>query len=167
MAEPQGPGAAGRETRRRPTSGGHVNRTLTVVLSRSRARFFDVRPTGTEELTCLLSPATRGGKFHSDRQDAPGRGEHAYHGRLREEQRRHLTAVVERLTALIGGADATLEVVLAGPDDLIRAMERILTPGQRARLIGTLRVDPKRVTAGIIARETKQLQQAWTELVPV
>jgi hypothetical protein len=144
-----------------------VNRILTVVLSRSRARFFDVRPTGTEELACLFSAATRGGKFHGDRRDAPGRGEHAYHGRVREEERRHLAAVVERLAALIGGADATLEVVLAGPDDLIRAVERILTPGQRARLIGTLRIDPKRVTAGIIAREAKQLQQAWTELIPV
>lgn len=144
-----------------------MNRVLTVVLSRSRARFFDVRPTGTEELACLRSPATRGAKFHSDRQDAPGRGEHAYHGRAREEQRRHLTAVVERLAALMAGADATLELVLAAPADLTRAGERILTPEQRARLIGTLRVDPKRVTAGIIARETKQLQQAWTELLPV
>jgi hypothetical protein len=67
----------------------------------------------------------------------------------------------------MAGADATLELVLAGPADLTRAGERILTPEQRARLIGTLRVDPKRVTAGIIARETKQLQQAWTELLPV
>lgn len=144
-----------------------MSRVVTVVLSRSRARFFDVRPTGTEELACLHSPETRGAKFHSDRRDAPGRGERAYHGRLREEQRRHLTAVVERLAALIAGPDATLELVLAGPEDLTRAVERILTPGQRARLIGTLRVDPKRVTAGTIARETKRLQHAWTELVPV
>ena len=142
-----------------------MTRVLTVVLSRARARFFDVRAEGTEELPCLHSPGTRGGKFHSDRADAPGRGEHAYHGRIREEQRRHLTAAVDRLTAL-AAADPILELVLAGPDELVKATEAILTPALRTRLIGTLQVDPKRATAATITRQTKQLQQAWTQLMP-
>lgn len=142
-----------------------MTRVLTVLLSRSRARFFDVRSTITWELPCLRSPETRGAKFHSDRQDAPGRGERAYHGRLQEEQRRHLTAVVARLAAL-ASADPTLELVFAGPEELTGALEGVLTPALRQRLIGSLRADPKRATAGTIARQTKQLQQAWTQLVP-
>ena len=143
-----------------------MSRVITVVLSRARARFFDVRTARTEELPCLHSPATRGGRFHSDREDAPGGGERAYHGRLEEERRRHLSAVVDRLTALAGG-DPTVEFALAGPEDITRAVESMLTPAVRRRVIGVLRVDPKRTTAGTITRQTKRLLQAWTELIPV
>jgi hypothetical protein len=143
-----------------------MNRAVTVLLSRARARFFDVRAAATEELPCLHSADTRGARFHSDRADAPGRGEHAYHGRLREEQRRHLSAVIERLTPLAAG-DPTLELVLAGPEYLTRALEASLPAPLRARVIGTLRVDPKRTTAATITRQTKQLQETWAQLVPV
>jgi len=142
-----------------------VNRVVTVLLGRARARVFDVRAEGTKELPCLHSPETRGGKFHSDRADAPGRGEHAYHGRIREELRRHLAAIVAHLTVLTT-ADAMVELVLAGPQELVKAAEALLTPALRARLIGTLRVDPKRATVAIITRKTKELQQAWTQLMP-
>ena len=142
-----------------------MSRTITVVLSRARARFFDVRADATEELPGLHSAETRGGKFHSDREDAPGRGEHAYHGRIREELRRHLTGVIERLTALVN-ADAMLELVLAGPDEITKTAEAMLTPMLRARVIGTLHVDPKRTTAATITRQTKRLQQAWIQLMP-
>jgi hypothetical protein len=135
-----------------------------VLLSRGRARFFDVRSETTKELPCLHSPETRGGKFHSDRADAPGCGEHAYHGRLREEQRGHLTAVAARLAGL-AQADGTLELALAGPQALTRALEGHLTTALRARVIGILRIDPKRATASTITRRTRQLQEAWTQLV--
>jgi hypothetical protein len=142
-----------------------MNHVVTVVLARARARFFDVGPATTAELPGLHSPQTRGAKFHSDRADAPGHGERAYHGRLHEEQRRHVAAVGARLTALLN-ADRTLELALAGPPELTRALESELTPALRARVIGTLRVDPKRATAGTIARQTRELQQAWTQLLP-
>lgn len=138
-----------------------MSRVLTVVLSRARARFFDVRADVTEELTCLHSPETRGGKFHSERGNAPGRGEHAYHGRLREEQRRHLAAVAARLT-LLADADPAMELALAGPQDLTTAMENVLTAELRARVIGKLRVDAKRTTAASITRQTRELDESWT-----
>lgn len=142
-----------------------MSRIVTVVLSRARARFFDVRADGTEELPGLHSPETRGRKFHSDRADAPGRGEHAYHGRIREEQRRHVAAAVARLTAL-ATADPALELALAGPNELTKAAEAMLTPALRTRVIGTMHVDPKRATAATITEQTKQLQQAWIQLMP-
>ncbi|HEY7195189.1 MAG TPA: host attachment protein [Gemmatimonadales bacterium] len=142
-----------------------MSRVITVVLSRGRARFFDVRADHTEELACLHSPETRGGKFHSDRSGAPGSGEHAYHGRRHEEQRRHLAAVADRLMAL-AAADAALDVALAGPEDVTRAVQASLPAPLRARVIGTLRVDPKRTTASTITRQTKQLQETWAQLVP-
>ncbi len=142
-----------------------MTRVLAVLIERGRARFFDVQSKFAAELPCLRTPATRGARFHSDRRDAPGRGEHAYHGRRREEQRRHLTAVASRLAALVN-QDATLELALAGTAQLTGMLEALLPEPTRARVIGTLRVDPRRVTAATIARQTKQLQQAWTQLVP-
>jgi len=54
-----------------------VNRMIAVVLERGRARLFDVGPEEAVELSCVHSLSTRGGRFHSDRADAPGRGEGA------------------------------------------------------------------------------------------
>lgn len=141
-----------------------MSRAVVVVLERGRARFFDVGPEKTVELSCLHSPGTRGGKFHSDRADAPGRGENAYHGRIREEARRHIAAVAARLVAL--DHDQSLELVLAGPDDLTRALRRALPQSLDARVIGTAHLDRKRITPAIIQREARRLQADWTQRLP-
>ena len=141
-----------------------MNQVVVVVLERGRARFFDVGPEEAVELSCLHSAATRGGKFHSDREDAPGRGENAYHGRIREEVRRHIAAVAGRLVAL--DRDQSLELVLAGPEDLTRALRRALPRSLDARFIGTAHLDRKRITPAIIQREAHRLQAEWTQRLP-
>ncbi|HJS41895.1 MAG TPA: host attachment protein [Gemmatimonadales bacterium] len=141
-----------------------MNRVVVVVLERGRARFFDVGSEEAVELPCLHSPSTRGGKFHSDRADSPGGGEHAYHGRLREEERRHMAAVAARLVAL--DHDQSLELVLAGPDDLIGALRRALPRSLDARFIATAHLDRKRITPAIIQREARRLQADWTQRLP-
>lgn len=141
-----------------------MNHIMTVVLDRAHARFFDVGPTATVELPCLRSPATRGGKFHSDRADAPGRGESAYHGRLREEERRHITAVAARLVAL--DRDPIAEFVLVGPKPLTRALRRALPRSLDRRCSGTAHLDFKRLTPAIVQREARRLQADWTQHLP-
>jgi hypothetical protein len=137
---------------------------VAVVLERGRARFFDVGAEAAVELSCLHSPSTRGGKFHSDREDAPGGGEAGYHGRIREEARRHIAAVAARLVAM--DQDHSLELVLAGPDDLTHALRRALPQSLDARFIGTAHLDRKRVTPAIIHREARRLQAEWTQRLP-
>ena len=141
-----------------------MSRVVVVVLERARARFFDVGPEEAVELSCLHSPGTRGGKFHSDRADAPGRGEGAYHGRIREETRRHIAAVTARLVAL--DHDQSLELVLAGADDMTHALRRALPQSFDARVIGTAHLDRKRITPAIIRREARRLQADWTQRLP-
>lgn len=141
-----------------------MSRVVVVVLDRAHARFFDVGPSATVELPCLHSPATRGGKFHSDRGDAPGRGESAYHGRLREEARRHIAGVAARLIAL--DRDPAVEFVLAGPDNLTRALRRVLPRSLDGRCIGTAHLDFKRLTPTIVQREARRLQADWTQRLP-
>ena len=141
-----------------------MSRVVVVVLERARARFFDVGPDEAVELSCLHSPGTRGGRFHSDREDAPGRGENAYHGRIREEARRHIAAVAGRLVAL--DREQSLELVLAGPADMTRTLRRALPQSLGARVIGTAHLDRKRITAAIIRREARRLEADWTQRLP-
>jgi release factor family 10 len=141
-----------------------VSRLLAVVFDRAHARFFDIGPSSTIELPCLQSPATRGGRFHSERGDAPGRGERAYHGRLREEERRHLTAIAACIESL--ARDQSLEVVLAGPDNLTHALRRVLPPPVAARCVGTAHLNPKLVTPAIVEREARRLQAEWIQRLP-
>jgi hypothetical protein len=141
-----------------------VSRLVAVVFDRAHARVFDIGAAGTVELPCVWSQATRGGKFHSERGDAPGRGERAYHGRLREEERRHLAAIAACIEAL--ARDPSLEVVLAGPDNLTRALRRLLPRPVDARCVGTMHLNPKLVTPAIVEREARRLQADWTQRLP-
>lgn len=131
-------------------------RVVAVVLDRAHARFFDVAADGVAELTSLRSPAMRGGKFHSDRQGGPGWGERGYHGRIREEQRRHLAAVTERLAAF-RREHPDAGVVLAGPGAAAGALRRILPPELGERVIGTARLNPRELTPAAVQRAATRL----------
>ena len=122
-------------------------RVLVAVVDRAHARFFEVA--GNEgpavELPSLASPAMRGGKFHSDRQGGPGWGEREYHGRIREEERRHVAAVVDRLQRL----DAEWlpdGLLVAGPGPGTSALLHALPPALAERVIGTAKLNPTELT---------------------
>jgi hypothetical protein len=135
-------------------AGGETSRVLAVVLDRAHARFFDVRAWETVELTSLQSPAMRGGRFHSDRQGGPGWGEHAYHGRIREERRRHLAAVAERLAGFTREHPET-SIIIAGSGIAAGAFRRALPPELRERVLGTVRLNPTEVTPAQVARAVR------------
>ena len=116
---------------------------ITVILDRRRARFFDVSSAGAVELPALRSPATPGGRYHSDRADSPGRGERKYHQRRAEEERRHYERVVQRLAAL---AERDDPIVIAGPGPAPTTFQRALPPDVARRVIGTAHLNPARLT---------------------
>ncbi len=132
---------------------------LAVVTDRAHARFFEVNETEAVELTSLQSPAMRGDKFHSDRQGGPGWGEHAYHGRIREEGRRHVTAVAERIAAF-EQLHPEASVVLAGPGTAAASLRRALPRALGERVIGTAKLSPLEVTPAIVHRTARRVSQA-------
>lgn len=136
-----------------------TNRVFAIVTDRAHARFFDVSAAAAVELTSLQSPAGRGGRFHSDRGDSPGSGEHAYHARRHEEARRHLAAIVERLAAFERQHPGT-DVLLAGPGTAAGTLRRALPPALAPRVIGTARLSPLEVTPAIVHRTAMQLRTA-------
>jgi peptide subunit release factor 1 (eRF1) len=135
-----------------------VTRVLAVVTDRAHARFFDVGASGAVELTSLQSPAGRGDRFHSDRADSPGWGEHAYHARRREEARRHRTAIVERLAAF-EQQHPDADVLLAGPGTAAGVLRSTLPPALGERVIGTAKLSPLEVTPAIVHRTAIRLSR--------
>ncbi len=135
----------------------HPERLIAVVLDRAHARFFEVTAAGTVELPSLHSPAMRGGRFHSDRQGGPGWGEHDYHTRIREEERRHFAAIAERLIGLQRGGPIA-GVVLAGQGSAAVALREFLPPALADQVIGSARLNPAQVTEARVQEVAHRLQ---------
>jgi peptide subunit release factor 1 (eRF1) len=134
-----------------------VDALIVVVLDRAHARFFEVTPMGTIELASLHSPAMRGSKFHSDRQGGPGWGEHDYHDRLREEERRHFAAIAERLIVLHRPGPAA-GIVVAGPGSTAMMLRRFLPPALAGQVIGNAKLNPTEVTPARVQEAARALQ---------
>jgi peptide subunit release factor 1 (eRF1) len=118
---------------------------LLALLDRSHARFFRVAMDDVTELPGLAYPARRGGKYHSDRKDAPGWGEHDYHHRIREERHRHAAAVAERLAREVAGGP-WLGLVLAGPARVTSEQARFLPHPLQGMVLDSARLNPTAVT---------------------
>jgi peptide chain release factor subunit 1 len=122
-----------------------LGRAFVVAVDRTHARLFAVSAMEVLELPAPITPARRGGKFFTDREDAPGWGEHRYHSRIEEERHRHYAAIVDSLESLLGD-HPNRGFVLAGPADHTAALRRFLPPRLVSQLLGTRKVNPRAVT---------------------
>jgi peptide chain release factor subunit 1 len=137
-------------------------RILVALVDRTHARFFELTAFEVRELSGLQLPATRGGKYHSDRADAPGWGEHDFHNRIREERHRHAAAVSRQLAALVAEGPCQ-GIVLAGPTRTIMEQQRFL-PRNLARLVlGTARLNPTAATAAQVGEAALAARAAWEQ----
>jgi peptide subunit release factor 1 (eRF1) len=122
---------------------------IVTVMDRALARFFTVSPAGAVEFPGGFTVSGRGGRYRPDREDAPGRGERDYHGRLAEERHRHYALIAERLEELGRGRPAS-GVVLAGPADHTAALLRFLPDRLAARVLGSVGLNPTSATSAVV-----------------
>jgi len=132
---------------------------LAVILDHAHARLFLVDAEHASELPCLVSPRMRGGKFHSDREDSPGWGEGAFHGRRREEERRHYAGVTRRLSALVR-AHGAQGLLLGGTDPVVAALRHALPPRLSRLVVGTARLNPTELTAPQVLTSVREVRRA-------
>lgn len=130
---------------------------LAVVVDRTRARFFHVAATATQELSALVPVSHRGGKFHGDRADAPGEGEFRYHHQIAEEKHRHYAATTREIARLLQ-ARPYRGIAIFGPDNRTSALMPFLPPRLAALCLGTGRLNPTAVTAAEVARAVWDLE---------
>ncbi|HEX5003942.1 MAG TPA: hypothetical protein VFV65_01415 [Gemmatimonadales bacterium] len=134
-------------------------RILTAVLDRTAARFFQVTAFDATEVPGLTAAATRGGRFHGDR-DGPGLGEHTYNNRLRTERQRHLEAAALQLQAL-DRKDPVHGIVLAGIGTDAAALQPYLHPYLLDRVMGSVRLNARSATAAEVLAATLEVRQSW------
>lgn len=134
-------------------------RILTAVLDRTAARFFEVTAFGAREVSDLTSDAMRGGRYHGD-QDGPGWGEHSYHNRIRTERQRHLDTAAQRLQDL-DRKEPVNGIVLAGIGTDAGALQPFLHPYLLDRVMGSVRLNVKKVTPAEVLAATLAVRQAW------
>ena len=135
-------------------------RIIVALVDRTHARFFEVTAFDVEESSCLQLPATRGGRYHSDRADSPGWGEHDFHNRIREERHRHAAAVADQLAAMVAGGPCQ-GIILAGPARSLADHQRFLPRGLASRVLGTARLNPTSATAADVRRAALEVRANW------
>ena len=135
-------------------------RLLTVVLDRSRARFFEVTAHDIRELSGLHSDSTRGKRFHADNDGSSGWGEHTYNNRIRQEKQRHFEAVARELFA-INRRHPAHGIVLAGNGTDAGAVEPFLHTYLAERLIGTVKLNPKDATVASVHAATLAVREEF------
>jgi len=134
-------------------------RILTAVLDRTAARFFQVTAFGAEEVESLVSPATRGGRYHGD-QDGPGWGERSFQNRIREERQRHLEVAARELQLLDRKAPVN-GIVLAGIGTDAAVLGPFLHPYLLDRIMGSVRLNAKSVTPAEVLTATLAVRHQW------
>jgi peptide chain release factor subunit 1 len=135
-------------------------RILVALIDRTHARFFEVTAFEVREVSDLFVPATRGGKYHSDRADSPGWGEHHFHTRIREERHRHSAGVAQQLAALVA-AGPCQGIVLAGPTRTIMDQQRFLPRALAERVVGTVRLNPTAATSAEVRKAALEARTEW------
>ena len=135
-------------------------RLLTVVVDRSRARFFEVTAYQCRELAGLRSESTRGKRFHGDHDGTSGWGEHTYNNRIRQEKQRHYEAIARELFVMDRRHPAH-GIVLAGTGAEAGAVEPFLHTYLTERLIGTVRLNPKDATPASVHSATLAVREGF------
>lgn len=136
-----------------------AGRVVMAAVDRAHSRFFEVTPFTVRELAGLVQPTTRGGKFHSDREDAPGWGEHHFHHRIREERHRRAAEVARHLAELVGSGPCQ-GIVIGGPAKTLAEQVQFLPHELAARLIGAVRINPTAVTPADIQQAVGDAREA-------
>ena len=144
---------------------------VVAACDRTGARFFEVTAFEVTELPGLAAvQASRGGRFHGERQavrggqPAGGSGEHNYHMRIREEKQRHYARVADQLFQL-HGQRPLVGIVVAGVGVDAAAVVPHLHTTLHDLLLGVVKLNPKRMSpaevrdAALAVREARE--RAW------
>jgi peptide chain release factor subunit 1 len=142
---------------------------LVVACDRTGARFFEVTAFGIAELPGITSLASRTEKFHGERQVMHSAvlgaaGEHAHHGRIREEKHRHYARVAETIFRIHTQRPLS-GLVVAGIGVDAAALVPHLHTYLHDLLFGVIRLNPKKATptevreAALALREERE--RAW------
>lgn len=129
---------------------------LTVLLDRAHIRIFEADFLRAVELPGLFVESSPGGKFLSQRKDAPGWGERDFHGRRDEESRRQHAEIVSAIERLVLSRHH-LGIALGGPRDRTTALAADLPPALTSLLLDEIRLNPGSTTVAEVKAATREV----------
>jgi len=137
-----------------------VGRLLTVVVDRNGARLFEVSAFDAVEVASVKADDTiHGRRFHGNREE-PGKGEHAFHQRIKQERQRHLDHVARAIFER-HQRNPVHGLVIAGTGTEAAALEPFLHPYLSERLLGAAHLNPRDATPGLVHAATVAVREAY------
>lgn len=115
-----------------------VGRLLAAVLDKSGASIYEVTAFEARKLEDVPAATPRGHRFHGDRHDAPGKGEHGFHNRMRHDREQLFAAVAQRLFDL-DRREPVRGLVLASAGNEAESLRMFLHPYVAGKVLGTTR----------------------------
>jgi peptide subunit release factor 1 (eRF1) len=115
-----------------------VGRLLAAVLDKKGASLYEVSAFEARKLEDLASGAPRGRRFHAARRDAPGKGEHGFHMRLRHDREQLFALVAQRMFELDRAAPVR-GIVLGSAGNEAEGLRMFLHPYIEKKVLGVTR----------------------------
>ncbi len=122
-----------------------VGRLLAAMVDRTGATIYQVTAFSSIRLAEVAAAPRRGGRFHQDRADAPGTGEHGFNNRLRHEREQLLAAVASQLFDL-DRREPVRGIILASAGTEADALKMFLHPYVASKVVGTVRLQRRGTT---------------------
>lgn len=122
-----------------------VGRLLAAVVDKTGATLYEVTAFGASRIADVKAAPRRGGRFHKDRGDAPGTGEHGFHNRLRHEREQLLAAVATQLFD-VDRREPVRGIILASAGTEAESLKMFLHPYVAAKVVGTARLPRRGIT---------------------
>jgi peptide chain release factor subunit 1 len=122
-----------------------VGRLLAAVVDKAGASVYEVTAFACRKLTDVDATPRRGGRFHKDRGDAPGTGEHGFHNRLRHEREQLLAAVASQLFD-IDRREPVRGIILAAGGSEAESLKMFLHPYVAGKVVGTVKLQRRGIT---------------------
>ena len=137
-----------------------VGRLLVAAVDKSGATIWEVTAFEARALADVEASPRKGGRFHSDRHEAPGLGEHGFHNRLRHEREQLFDAVAARLFDL-DRQEPVRGIVLASSGTEAAALRMFLHPYVAGKVMGTTRIARAKASLNGIHAATLEVREAY------
>jgi len=137
-----------------------VGRLLVADVDKSGATIYEVTAFEARKIADIEATARKGGRFHSDRHEAPGKGEHGFHNRLRHERELLFDAVAARLFDL-DRREPVRGIVLASAGNEAESLRMFLHPYVAGKVVGTARLPRRKTSIGAVRATALEVREVF------
>ena len=137
-----------------------VGRLLLAQVDKNGATIYEVTAFEARKIGEFEAAKRKSGRFHPDRHEAPGLGEHGFHNRLRHEREQLFDAVATRLFDL-DRREPVRGIVLASAGNEADALRMFLHPYVAGKVVGSIRMTRQKATLATVHATTLETREVF------